>query len=77
MKHEDLLEIGFIPFGKVEAETFYQIVFLPPFNFEIQTLSGTLEKETFTLFANNKTYTTKEELKQVIDVIGSKIRRNI
>lgn len=75
MKHEDLLEIGFNLFGENEGDPFYQIVFTPPFNFGIQDLSGVLEGETFQLWANNKTYTNKEELKQIIDIIGSKIRR--
>jgi hypothetical protein len=74
MKHEDLLEIGFNVFGEDESDPFYKIVFRPPFNFGITDLSGVLEGETFQLWANNKTYTNKEELKQVIDIIGSEIK---
>lgn len=75
MTHEDLLEIGFELCGIEENDPYYKIVFSPPFNFEVYYLSGQLNDGLFELYANNKFYSNKNELKKVIDIVGSEIRK--
>lgn len=73
MTHEDLLEIGFRLFGVEENDPYYKITFRSPFKFNISHLSGVLDDGCFWLYGNNVRYTDKNELKKIIDIVGSEV----
>lgn len=72
---EELIKLGFQLLGIEDNDPFYRLTFSPPFNFGIINLSGELSEGGFCLWGNFKHYSDIEELKNVIDVIGSEIRR--
>lgn len=73
IRHQDLLDIGFVLRGVEEDDPFYQITFKHPFKFDISSLSGVLEEGVFWLYANNTRYSDITSLKKVIDVVGSEV----
>lgn len=73
MTHEDLLEIGFKLYGVEENDPYYNIQFKRPFKFRISDLSGVLEEGSFWLYGNDTRYTDKNELKKIIDIVGSEV----
>jgi hypothetical protein len=73
MTHDDLIDLGFKLYGVEEDDPFYKIIFKYPFKFGIQSLSGALEDDHFWLYGNDVKYSDKNELKKVIDVVGSEI----
>jgi len=73
MTHEDLLELGFKLRGVEENDPYYIMVFSFPFKFGISNLAGVLDNGQFWLYGNNIRYTDKNELKKIIDIVGSEI----
>lgn len=73
MTHEDLLEIGFKIYGVEENDPFYRITFRSPFKFGISSLSGVLDDGSFCLYGNDVRYIDKNELKKIIDIVGSEV----
>jgi hypothetical protein len=73
MTHEDLLEIGFKLYGVEENDPYYRITFRSPFKFNISHLSGVLDEGLFWLYGNDVRYTNKDELKKIIDMVGSDV----
>lgn len=73
MKHQDLIEIGFRLYGVEEDDPYYKLTYDTPFNFNISSISGVLEGDVFWLYGNNKRYSDKTELKDVVNVLGNKI----
>lgn len=77
MTHEDLLEIGFRLRGVDEDDPYYRLVFMPPFNFNIHSLAGVLEDDVFWLWGNDSYYTDKDELQEIVNVLGGEINFDI
>ena len=76
MTHEDLLEIGFKLYGETENDPYYKLIYRPPFNFGITSLSGVflgLNNTEFYLYNNNTRYTDKKELKTLVNILGNEI----
>ena len=73
MTHEDLLEIGFKLYGVEEDDPYYRITFRIPLKFGISYLSGVLDEGCFWLYGNDVRYTDKNELKKIIDIVGSEV----
>ncbi len=74
MTKEDLLKIGFKLCGVEENDPYYNIVFKHPFKFGISNLCGVLsDNGLFLLYGNNIIYSDKEELKKLIDIVGSEV----
>jgi hypothetical protein len=79
MKHKDLIEIGFRLCGVEENDPYYKLTYRPPFNFNISSLSGVLslsgvsDEGLFWLYGNDKRYSDKNELKEMIKILGNEV----
>jgi len=71
MTQNDLIEIGFKLCGVEDDDPYYKLTYRPPFNFCISSLSGVLEEGSFWLYGNDKRYSDKNELKEVINILGN------
>lgn len=67
MTHEELIDIGFELLGEEENDPYYKITFKYSFNFNVYSLSGTLNGNIFHLY-NNTNYTDKNKLNKIINI---------
>ena len=74
IQHIDLINMGFNVRGIEENDPYYQIVFKPPFEFGIATLSGNLSGGIFELYGNQTKYSNIDDLKIIITAIGGEVQ---